>query len=769
MFGPALARAGTARAALASRTALALVAALATVVLVPAPGSAQTAFGDTLTSFNAGLLTDDTGLSGVTVAEGHLWLTGWNPPAYDHRLYKLTPDGSEVVQSTSLASGYHAFYDLAHDGEFLWATDRTHLAQIDPATGQLTGEQIPADFTPYLVGGVAYDPQQDHFWVIPQRNGQLQVIHQLDRQGNVLATYPNLDTDYTTALTWDDTSPGGPFLWTFSREEIGSGSRGVMRQFSPALGAFTGVEIALVNRSEVVMDQPRGLAFTPDLAAGPATLVAVQAGALEVTDGLDWVVVYDANLEDGAPAPQISVDPTAITAEVIEDSTVTVPVLIGNQGDLALQWHAYVEGADPDATPPGEPGEVLTSLDVAAAVGEPDARVQALTYARGHLWAVGRVGFDEPRLWQITPGGELVATFPIGGVSSLGWRALATDGDHLYGTDTYTIAVWSLDQQQVTDQIFTGSNNGTALAHDRDNGHFYQAGQTGAITVLDRDGEEVRLIATPYAIAGLAWDDLSPGGPYLWAWIDRGDDAGDGSRCRAIRLDPISGQPTGVAFTGQDQGALPDVPGAATITRDLAPGRLALLGVQESADGGDGTAVVAYDLATNLPPAWLDLVGGTLGAVAPDTVGVLTVALHGTMADTTTAGVIRIGSNDPAQPLVEIPVSLAMLAAQTTTGVDGGDGAPPAVISAAGNHPNPFNPRTRIRFELREAGPVTLEILDARGRRVARLVREFPAPGEHAFLWDGRDAAGRPVASGLYVYRLEAGQAVATGKMLLAR
>ncbi len=749
------------------RALLLATVALATVVLSPAPAAAQTAFGDTLASFNAGVLTDDTGLSGITQAEGHLWLTGWNPPAYDHRLYKLAPDGSEVVQSTSLGTGYHAFYDLAYDGEFLWATDRTHLAQIDPASGQLTGEQIPADFTPYLVGGVAHDPQNDHFWVIPRRNGQLQVIHQLDRQGNVLATYPNLDTDYTTALTWDDTSPGGPFLWTFSREEDGLDSRGVMRQFSPALGGFTGVEIALVNRSEIVQDQPHGLAFTTDLAAGPATLVAVQAGALEVTDGLDWVVVYDADLAGGAPAPQITVDPAAITAEVIEDSTVTLPVVLANQGDLALQWHAFVEAADPGAPPPGEPGEVLASLDIPAAIGSPDARAQAMTYARGHVWVVGRVGLGDRELWQITPGGELVNTFPLGGVSGLGWRALATDGDHLYGTDTYSIAVWSLEEQQVVDQILTGSNNGTALAYDRDNGHFYQAGQTGAITVLDQDGQEVRLIATPYAIAGLAWDDLSPGGPYLWAWVDAGDDAGPESRCRAIRLDPVTGQPTGAAFPGADQGAVPDVPVAATITRELAPGRLALLGLQESTDGGEA-AVVAQDVAASLPPAWLDLTGGTLGTVAPDTVGVLTVALHGTMADTTTAGVIRIGSNDLDTPLVEIPVTLAMLAAQTTTDVGGGAGAPPAVIAGAGNHPNPFNPRTTIRFELREAGPVTLEILDARGRLIDRRQQELPA-GRQALRWDGRDRRGRAVSSGLYFWRLQAGQATASGKMLLAR
>jgi len=72
------------------------------------PAAAQTtAFGDTLFSFNAGLLTPtpDRALSGVAFAEGHVWVTGFNPPVYDHRLYKISADGSDLVSSTSLATG----------------------------------------------------------------------------------------------------------------------------------------------------------------------------------------------------------------------------------------------------------------------------------------------------------------------------------------------------------------------------------------------------------------------------------------------------------------------------------------------------------------------------------------------------------------------------------------------------------------------------------------------------------------------------------------
>ena len=268
------------------------------LLLHTAPALAQSSFGDTLFSFNAGQLTPspDRALVGVEFAGGHFWVTGVNPPLYDHRLYKISADGSTLVSYTSLGSGYHAYFDLAYDGEFLYATDRDRIVQIDPDSGLLTGVEISISFGYLLVQGLAYDPASDHFWVIPQRNAQLQIIHEIDRAGNILNTYPNLPTDYTTSLAWDQWSPNGPYLWTFSREEIGYNSRTVMRQFSPAIGAFTGIEIEAVNRSPVVLDGPLGIAMSAELDTSIISMIALQSGALQVTDGLDWMVVYDADL-----------------------------------------------------------------------------------------------------------------------------------------------------------------------------------------------------------------------------------------------------------------------------------------------------------------------------------------------------------------------------------------------------------------------------------------------------------------------------------------
>lgn len=85
------------------------------------------------------------------------------------------------------------------------------------------------------------------------------------------------------------------------------------------------------------------------------------------------------------------------------------------------------------------------------------------------------------------------------------------------------------------------------------------------------------------------------------------------------------------------------------------------------------------------------------------------------------------------------------------------------------NEPNPFNPGTNIRYELAESAPVRLRIYDARGILVRTLYDAPQSAGRHAVSWNGRDDSGQPLASGLYLYQLEAGERRTTRKMVLLR
>jgi hypothetical protein len=85
------------------------------------------------------------------------------------------------------------------------------------------------------------------------------------------------------------------------------------------------------------------------------------------------------------------------------------------------------------------------------------------------------------------------------------------------------------------------------------------------------------------------------------------------------------------------------------------------------------------------------------------------------------------------------------------------------------NVPNPFNPVTEIRYYLPEAVDVRLEVYDISGRLIERLADGQQTKGWQSVRWEGTDAAGRPVASGVYFYRLRAGKEVVSKKMILLR
>jgi len=85
------------------------------------------------------------------------------------------------------------------------------------------------------------------------------------------------------------------------------------------------------------------------------------------------------------------------------------------------------------------------------------------------------------------------------------------------------------------------------------------------------------------------------------------------------------------------------------------------------------------------------------------------------------------------------------------------------------NYPNPFNPQTSIGFGLVRSSFVDLYIYNILGENVRTLVsRQMPA-GRHSVIWDGRDAGGEEAPSGIYFYRLESDDFIATKKMLLLK
>ena len=125
-----------------------------------------------------------------------------------------------------------------------------------------------------------------------------------------------------------------------------------------------------------------------------------------------------------------------------------------------------------------------------------------------------------------------------------------------------------------------------------------------------------------------------------------------------------------------------------------------------------------------------------------------------------------IASDILGESIVEAAVDDFAVLATGFTGADAPDAAP-ARFALDQNRPNPFNPKTTVRFSLPATGVARLTIFDVTGRAVRSLVDGTLPAGEHAIVWDGRDEAGHAVPSGIYLYKLQSREEIATKKMIL--
>ena len=96
-------------------------------------------------------------------------------------------------------------------------------------------------------------------------------------------------------------------------------------------------------------------------------------------------------------------------------------------------------------------------------------------------------------------------------------------------------------------------------------------------------------------------------------------------------------------------------------------------------------------------------------------------------------------------------------------------GVVPQTTELAQNFPNPFNNGTTIPFSLARRSEVELSVYNLAGQKVKTLAQAVWAAGNHRVIWDGRDATGAEIATGVYLYRLRAEGRLEVRKLLLLR
>ncbi len=93
----------------------------------------------------------------------------------------------------------------------------------------------------------------------------------------------------------------------------------------------------------------------------------------------------------------------------------------------------------------------------------------------------------------------------------------------------------------------------------------------------------------------------------------------------------------------------------------------------------------------------------------------------------------------------------------------------PTEFSLSQNYPNPFNPVTNFQFRVSQATHVKIDLYNIVGQRVKTLVDEDMKPGVYSADWNGTDESGKSVSSGLYFYKMQAGEFSAMKKMVLLK
>jgi hypothetical protein len=211
---------------------------------------------------------------------------------------------------------------------------------------------------------------------------------------------------------------------------------------------------------------------------------------------------------------------------------------------------------------------------------------------------------------------------------------------------------------------------------------------------------------------------------------------------------------------------------------DLAILDSVVFGARTAGFAGDDIVRWDTDLGGSQRTVMLTVVPLASGQVAAgsDAIALLYLSVNGTstsdtsLINTTTlnpAGGLLLGDTSP-NPVGFQPAFVGG-SVRSPLAIWDDDGTLPTRFELAQNYPNPFNPETALRLSLPQAGHVTLDIYNLLGQRVITLYDGSAPAGYLELRWNGRDQAGRPVGSGVYFYRMVAGDFQQVRKMVLLK
>jgi hypothetical protein len=482
------------------------------------------------------------------------------------------------------------------------------------------------------------------------------------------------------------------------------------------------------------------------------------------------------------PTPQIDINTETIQIDADSGDVITVQRTLSNIGDGYLDYDVQVVIGDLILTVnPGQGERIENVVDPNGAAdvapysysgSDPpvindfqdslfcrdlgflnETQCLGMEFDGTYFWVTGgNSGSDPNILYKLDAQGNFVEQFNQNGTTIWGWRDMAFDGEFLYASDDGIVDQIDPTTGDITGVTFSGPENpNRALAYNPDNDHFYTANFGSSIYEFDRTGTVHNVWTNSKAIYGMAYDNVSDDGPWLWVFSQ------DGSPQQQItQFNPQTGTYTSVTW----QCALPTgfsdgIAGGACLTTDWDPSVavLFLLG-----QGTPNDFIYGYEIAPFSRWLAVDPMSGGLdpaGSIDLD----ITVDFSGPNInyDSTYMANLIINNNTPVIP--EIPVIVNGI-----VGVDEDVTGLPDEFYVAQNYPNPFNARTSISFSVPQQSDVKIEVFNLLGQKTATLAEGLFPAGNHTVTWDASD-----VASGVYYYRISAGDFSAIKMMTLLK
>jgi hypothetical protein len=492
------------------------------------------------------------------------------------------------------------------------------------------------------------------------------------------------------------------------------------------------------------------------------------ASRSSITDKAGWYIDDLALSSCTMVAPEIEVTPTAITGEAWAGSADYDTVTISNSGDGTLNY-IITTYQDPTVTRFGGTVEQLYSVGDGSRAERKPLGYWPLTDKEGNVcedplefmeepyyppqtddWGgpdqFGYVWFDSDE-----PNGPVYNWIDISSIGTeiTNWNGSVDDGYTYLMPMGMTFNYYGIDFSE----IMVSTNGWVSFTQ-------WTSSYLSNSTIPNT--------SNPNNFLAVLWDDQDGGSVgHCYYYYDSGENQFIVSWVNwPWYPDPTDPHDFQVIIDGDDNSILYQY-GAGVYQTDIS------IGI-ENADGTDGlevaynSAYVHNDLAVlfTLPPLWLssDVPSGTIApGGGPDIVEITMDAAE--LEGGVYTGTVQVLSNDPDESIIDIPVTFTVNA----TGVDDPAENLPTEFALHQNYPNPFNPDTDIKFDLPKDSHVKLEIFNVLGQKVTTVLDEDMRAGYRSVIWNGTDNNGNEVSSGVYFYKLIAGDHVFTKKMMMLK